>query len=446
MAVVWNDNGTIAYSSRLQAVFRSQGPTAPKVKPQISLASEIVPWGSDNLFPQHVIDKVRKSTLIPSTLVKQAHMLQSSGLVYGKVTGYDKDGNEETEYTYDLEVEQWMKRTNVKRYLREASLSYHWFYNLFPEIILSRDRSKIVSIHSQRPEYCRWQKQNDRSGYVDNCFISANWDGSSDVNDKRYVTKVPTIDPYWNAAEVLKKERSEFKFIYPLSYPSPGTSFYQLAPWNGAIESGWLEISLSIPAFKKALFENQITTKYQIEVSTWWWNWQYPGFDQMSNEEKKKIQDNELDMFEKFMVGNDNAGKSIMTTYQSDPVRGVKYDGWVISPIDNKIKDGIYIEDSQEAASHLLYALGWDPTLTGPIPGKTGMGAGSGSDKRVASEIYLSMIEPNRDVVLEPLQFIFDYNWPEKGYKLKFRNSRVTTLDQGKGLANEIPGSQNVAQ
>jgi hypothetical protein len=441
MAVVWNDNGTIAYSSSLQAVYRTQtSPTTPRVRPEISLASEFVPWGSDNLFPQHIIEKVRKSTLIPSTLVKQAHMLQSSGLVYGRVTGYDKDGNEEMEYVYDPEVESWMKRTNVKRYLREASLSYHWFYNLFPELVVSRDRKIITSIHSQRPEYCRWQKQNDRSGYVDHCFISANWESSSDVNDKKYVTKVPTIDPYYDAIDALR-ERNDFKVIYPLSYPSPGTSFYQLAPWTGAVESGWLDVSISVAAWKKALFTNQIGTKYIIEVSTWWWNWQYPGFDQMNHEEKKKIQDNELDMFEKFMTGPENNGKSIMTTYQSDPIRGTKYDGWAITPIPNPIKDGMHNEDSQEASSHLLYALGWDPTLTGPVPGKTGMGAGAGSDKRVASEIYLSMIEPNRDVVLEPLQFIFDYNWPDRNYKLKFRNARVTTLDQGKGLATEIPGT-----
>lgn len=435
MKHVWNDNGSVAYLSGMEAAIKVDTPakpTSPVISPSLAQnLGEITMWGDDNLFPQNVIKEARKSTLIPSTIVKQAHMLQSSGMVYGRVTGFDKDGRETFEYVHDPEVEQWLKRTNLKRYLREASLSYHWFYNLFPEFILSKDRSKVLSVMSQRPEYCRWEKQNEKTGYVDNCYISASWENLSGITDKRYVTKVPTVDPYFDAAYSLK-HGSSFKYIYPLSYPSPGTTFYQLAPWNGLRESGWLDVSLSIPAFKKALFKNQITIKYMIEVSTWWWNWQYPGFDEFDPAKKKQIMDKELDSFEKFMKGEENSGKAIFTTYQSDPQYQKKYDGWKIEAIDDKIKDGIYIEDSQEAASHLLYALGWDPTLTGPIPGRNGMGAGSGSDKRVASEIYLSMIEPHRDVVLEPVQFAFDYNWPDRNYRVRFRNSRITPLNEGK--------------
>ena len=542
MKAVWNDTGSVAYLSGMEAAVKmdvTKKPTTPIAKPEyLNEMGEITPWGSDNLFPQHVISDVRKSTLIPSTILKQAHMLQSSGMIYGKVTGFDKEGREQMEYVYDPQVEDWLKRTNIRRYLREASLSYHWFYNLFPEMILSKDRKKIVSLQSQRPENCRWAKQNDKTGFVDHCYISASWELMGGTMEKKYVTKVPTIDPYYDAAGRLlngdkfkyiyplsypspgttfyqlspwnglrdsgwlevslsvpafkkalfqnqitvkymievstwwwnwqhpgfddfsseKKKKimdeeltidpyydaagrllngDKFKYIYPLSYPSPGTTFYQLSPWNGLRDSGWLEVSLSVPAFKKALFQNQITVKYMIEVSTWWWNWQHPGFDDFSSEKKKKIMDEELTNFENFIKGKEHAGKAIMTTYQSDPQYQKQYDGWKITAIDDKIKDGIYIEDSQEAASHLLYALGWDPTLTGPIPGRNGMGAGSGSDKRVASEIYLSMIEPHRDVVLEPIQFAFDYNWPEKRYKVKFRNSRITPLSEGDGLKKE---------
>ena len=440
MKAVWNDTGSVAYLSGMEAAVKmdvTKKPTTPIAKPEyLNEMGEITPWGSDNLFPQHVISDVRKSTLIPSTILKQAHMLQSSGMIYGKVTGFDKEGREQMEYVYDPQVEDWLKRTNIRRYLREASLSYHWFYNLFPEMILSKDRKKIVSLQSQRPENCRWAKQNDKTGFVDHCYISASWELMGGTMEKKYVTKVPTIDPYYDAAGRLLNG-DKFKYIYPLSYPSPGTTFYQLSPWNGLRDSGWLEVSLSVPAFKKALFQNQITVKYMIEVSTWWWNWQHPGFDDFSSEKKKKIMDEELTNFENFIKGKEHAGKAIMTTYQSDPQYQKQYDGWKITAIDDKIKDGIYIEDSQEAASHLLYALGWDPTLTGPIPGRNGMGAGSGSDKRVASEIYLSMIEPHRDVVLEPIQFAFDYNWPEKRYKVKFRNSRITPLSEGDGLKKE---------
>jgi hypothetical protein len=426
---VFNANNSVAYLSGIKAAVKLPKSTKPIVAAGVGSLGDISPWGADNLFPQNVIEGYRQSTIVPKTLEKQSQILLSSGIVYGKVTGFDKNGKEEMEYAVDPEVELWMKRTNIKRYLRESSLSFHWFYNLFPELIKSADGKQIVSIVNQRPEYCRYGKQNQSTGLLDKCYISADW-SSVNIGDRKLVTPVDVIDttydPYYQV-----KENAAYKMIYPVSYPSPGCTFYQLAPHDTMRSSGWLDVQLSIPQFKKALFKNQITVKYLIEVSTWWWNWQYPGFDSKNAEEKKTIMDNELTNFEAFLTGSENAGKSIMTTYQSDPQYSKVYDGWKITAIDNKLKDGIYIEDSQEAASHLLYALGFDPTLIGPLPGRNGMGAGSGSDKRVAFNIYLSMVEPYRDVILEPLQFAFDYNWPDRNYKIKFMNSMITTLDQG---------------
>lgn len=437
--ILHNENRSVSYITKHNAIVKSQvaaKTTKPIVKEGIGTLSAVSPWGEDNLFPQHVIEAYRKSTIVPKTLEKQSQILLSSGIVYGTVKGYDKHGNEEIDYKYDKEVEAWMKRTAIKRYLRESSLSFHWFYNLFPEMIKSVDDKMIVSLSNMRPEYCRWAKQNQSTGLLDHCYIAADWAKMGVDSDKKLVTKVRAIDPYYDA-DTQVRELSEGKFIYPVSYPSPGTTFYQLAPHNSMRDSGWLDVQVAVSAFKKALFKNQIVVKYLIEVSTWWWNWQYPGFDSKPVDEREKIMDAELEHFENFLTDIENTGKSIMTTYQSDPMYKERYDGWKITAIDNKLKDGTYIEDSQEACSHLLYALGFDPTLIGPIPGRNGMGAGSGSDKRVAFNIYLSMVEPYRDVILEPLQFAFDYNWPDRQYKIKFRNSMITTLDKGKETQQE---------
>ncbi|MNH20583.1 hypothetical protein D3C79_803600 [compost metagenome] len=118
---------------------------------------------------------------------------------------------------------------------------------------------------------------------------------------------------------------------------------------------------------------------------------------------------------------------------------GEKMHGWEIIPIEDKLKEGAYIEDSQEASAHLMRAMGLDATLVGAGPGRN-MGAGSGSDKRIAFNIYVALLQPYRDVILEPLNFISDYNgWTERieGLTWRFREAKLETLDKGQGTAVE---------
>ena len=110
-----------------------------------------------------------------------------------------------------------------------------------------------------------------------------------------------------------------------------------------------------------------------------------------------------------------------MVTFVSDPRYNKEYQGWKIEAIDNKIKDGIYIEDSNEASSHLLYALSMDPTIIGSQPGSK-LGSGSGSDKQVAFNIYIDTVKAHQDLILEPFRWIAEYNGWEP-YTFKFKNS-----------------------
>jgi len=78
--------------------------------------------------------------------------------------------------------------------------------------------------------------------------------------------------------------------------------------------------------------------------------------------------------------------------------------------------------------------LDLDPTLVGDSPGKN-MGSGSGSDKRVAFNAKVALLNPHRELLLEPLYFIAEYNgWKAKYPRLEFKFIEVEleTLDKGK--------------
>lgn len=423
--IVVNSSATVAYSKKNNAVMlTTKGATAPVLTDtNAEVQGDIYQWGIDNLLPQRIIRDSRKNTIIPSTLSWKAEVLYGRGIQYGFL------GEEQGKEVLSPlppgtlpEVEAFLKTPSMRRYLRQSSKAYYWFKNIFPEVILSKDRRKIVSLSSQRPEFCRFQKG------LKNVLIDGNWvDGH--YQKGKHTAVVPLINPYDYPVEQLQQGKG-YKYIYPISDPSPGTAYYQEAEWHSIIHSGWLKVANQIPMFKESLFENQITIKYLIEVATWWWNWKYPGFDTFTTEKKKELIGEEHQRFEDFMSGSANSGKSLMMTINSNPEFNREFSGWKITAIDNKIKDGIYIEDSQEASSHTMYALAVDPVLRGFTPG--GQMNNSGSDKRVAWNNHLMMTKPHQDDILEVLEFIRDYNGWDKNLKFWFKNYHQATLDVAK--------------
>ncbi|MDJ1472839.1 hypothetical protein [Xanthocytophaga flava] len=441
--ILVNDIATVAYSQKssvLMTIGKSGSsapgstpaatPTSPIIKDSFSSGfPDIEPWGTDNLFPQNVLRDCYKNTIVAPTIDWKTRALYQRGLEYG-IEDLDQNGEVTFKRIKDSAVDEFLRRTAIRRYALESIVDFYWYYNIFPEMILSKDRKKIVGLTAQEASYCRWGKQDKKTGLVNTCYINANWDQGGTASSPE-TTKVPVLDPYYDPVIALKEDSRGYKYIYPVSYPTPGKSFYQLAHWDSLRTSGWLEVAQSIPAFKKAIFKNQVTIKYIIETATWWWEWKYPNFNKMTADERAKIMQKELQTFEEFMSGNENAGNSLMTVFKSDPERRQEYAGWKITPVDNKIKSGIYIEDSQEASSHLLYALSVDPTLIGSAPGK-GMGAGSGSDKQAAFNTYLSLVRVHEDLILEPIHFIGQYNGWNPDIRFRFRREILMPQTSGK--------------
>ncbi|SFC93062.1 hypothetical protein SAMN05421780_1134 [Flexibacter flexilis DSM 6793] len=418
--------GAVSFATVGATATNSAGakPTAPTVKEKSNSSEPIAYWGEDNQFPQNVLKHARQNSLVSSTLNWKARALYAGGIQYGT---YDYNDNGDAIFlpnSKNSTINKFLNESKIELYLASAITDFYWFYNVFSEMILSKDKKTIVSLRPQKAAFCRWAKQNAK-GALEKCYISPNWDSGAKYNSKETQT-VDAIDLYDLPEEVRKKKF--FKFIYPSSYPTPDRVYYQLADWNCLRTSGWLDFANHIPVFKKALMKNITAIKYHVAISQDWWVWKYKNFLNMTEPERRALMSKEVDEFEKVMSGSENAGKSIFTTFKTDPQTGKNYDGWVITSLGDKMKDGQYIEDSQEASSHLLYALGVHGSLIGSTPGK-GMGSGSGSDAREAFNIYQSLIEMEKDLLLGPLHFIRDFNEWGSDIAFRFKRPILQTLD-----------------
>ncbi|RSK45180.1 hypothetical protein [Hymenobacter rigui] len=412
-------------------------PSSPVEKGQ---NGDVALWGEANDFPQQVLKSLESNTILPSVLEWKTRAVYGGGVVYGRVTDFDGSGNEIFKRERLPDVEAFFRRSNIPRYAYEGLQNLFTYAQSYPELIQSLNKQKITTLTTQDTAFCRYSVPKANQPVPDYVHISANWPDAKPGDE--YTTSVPVLDPYYEPVEALKADTRGFKYIYPLALPSPGKALYQLASWNSIRRSGWLDVAQAIPEFKAAMFKNQLSIKYLIETDERYWKWKYPDWDTKTTEQRRQIIGDELSDFEKTMTGAQGAGKSILSVSVQDPRTGESVSAFKVTAIDDKVKSGLHIEDSQEASSHIYTALSVDPTLVGISPGK-GMGAGSGSDKRIAFNNFISTHRFHQDLILEPLYLVRDYNgWPE-GLEFRFLNPLAQTADVSKSNTSTATGGQS---
>lgn len=385
-------------------------------------------WGDDNDFPGHVIKDIRKDPEIGTMLDKQARLLYSGGLVFGKLDYLD-NGEEILKPVSTATrkvVSDWMRKSNINRYLYEGGRDLYTFYNVFPEVVLNVGRTEIVQLCVQAAETCRFEKQNAK-GIVENCYINSNFPDDDEINDR--TKKLQVIDPYYDAAANLKSRKGT-NFIYPLSIPTAGSKYYQLADWNSIRDSGWLAVSQAIPKFAKTFIEKSQILKYHIEISDKFWGLKYEGWDKKSQAEKLTIRDEEIARFVNVTTGVDKSGNSFFTPFLTDSVTGKEYSLWKVKELKDEINDEKFLKYGTASSVFKATSVGLHPALIGAMP-NSGMG-GAGSNIREAYNLHMLSVRSHQDILLEPLDLVKYYNGWDEEIVFRFRNSFMNTLDKGK--------------
>jgi hypothetical protein len=380
---------------------------------------KVATWGDKNDFPQKVVETVRKNSIIPAAIDWKVRAIYGGGLEYGFMQG-DNFVKQSIP-----EVDEFIKMASPQRYAIAAAMDFYYFFNHFPQLILSRDRKKIVNIQRIKAVHCRYQKKAAGDLYPQKCFIHGDWAKTSADKAQEEALQSSVInadvDPINQVAD-----GDDFKYIYPSNYADPLNDYYASAPWHSLLKGGWISVANSIPAFKKAVFDNQLAIKYHIKIPSWYWSWRFKDFDTLEQKERNDRVRKVHDEINTMLSSERNAGKSILTHRK---LEGNQFSGIEIEVLNTRFGDKMYIEDSAEASNHILFAMGLDPALIGNAPGSK-MGAGSGSDKLVAFNIYKALQKINIDQILEPLEFIGNYNGWDPRLKWRFKNMAISRQDE----------------
>lgn len=381
---------------------------------------EVAPWGSNNLYPQERLKMIRKDTELSPLFKKKAAFNSGVAVIPVMISGYAvaPDGSIRPTITPADPIkyaEQYAFTNNrhFNRWWREANIDLAYFANIFPEIILGADRKKVIRIAHQEATKARLGVQKSAKSGIEICILNSDWENYKDENS----SALPVIDSVRTEdVELIRAQKGKFHYIYLSSYPSPGDDYYQVPAHEGYFLSGWYDIGIAIPEVKKWLIKKKAQMSLHIEIDTDYWPSQYPKWKDMTEKERAAAVKAEMQGLEADIIGVENSGVVFTTSMVYDKLTSTQRSLWKITEVKSTGTDGEGIIDSRESSMHKYRAVGFDPAILGLGPGRENAGGGSGSDKWAAAKLFIAECYPERQVVLDPVFFAYEYNgWASEG-------------------------------
>lgn len=419
----------------------------PKPKPitgtqKLEFGSEkYIPWGSNNLFPQDLIKIGKKAIAVPSTIEKITGLIYGGGVVFGKIDE-DSSGNEFFKRLDDAnlrtQIRQALRKFNIDAFVKGAALDLAWFGCFFPQVT-SID-GKFAGAWRQAARKCRWIIPKDNKTEIKKAVVYSSWEDSPSVETlKKEALTFDVIDNENYAPDELVKKyfkaNKSGSFIYKPIIPSVDSDWYNIPIWYSAVESKWLDYAIEIPKLKHKTLINQLAIKYVIYIDPQYWTIKYgeTEWNKFSPKEQRNKKREEAKAFITTMKGEGGVNGTIIIDKIKNMGDREEYKLWTIERLDNPIQSGELIIDSTEAMNNVAHAFGMDPTIVGYSSGKNFSSSGSGSDKRVATNVQTSLMRFYQDLILKcSTDLMRDVNGLDPDIVFRMRNNIQLTLDQGK--------------
>lgn len=405
----------------------------PDTDPINSASSTAYPWaywGSDNNYPQRIIDENTEESASAGALRFKRNAHYGGGLYFYKEE-IDAKGNrvkkEILEHELPAEINKFWFENDIENFQQGIIADFEWWNSYHVQYIPNEPKTKIVGVSWKRTRDARSEKRNKKTGKIDNFYLSAMWPEPK----KEEYAKVPAfnkLDPF-----------SKPNAIYKHCLVSIDKDYYIKPEWQSNV--AWLNLAKRIPVWILANIENSVNIKYHIKIPQTYFEKLYPR-DRYGSDEAwmKAMNDAEVEIKKKIdqlLSGEKNVSKIFYSKIAVDG-EGKPIPGWEILELKNEIKDGAWLNAYGTAAAAICTAHGVPPSLAGLILA-TGLGTGSASDVREQFNYYMQLNTVlGRQTTLEWWKFVKRFNkWPADIH-LGYREVILQSLDQNKsGFAQQ---------
>lgn len=422
----------VGYSTQLGAMYSipEQKTGVAKPKPEDVKQMDHVYWGDADDMPKLLADLWKKNPDLARAIQLKASIMYSSGVTYRI-----EDENGELINKRIPEVERFIEMSWY--YPQHAVNHIFQYFIAFAQMLMDGSRKKIVKLHPLVAPHCRFEHVNAQ-GFLYKLYLNGKWDEGATKRDKETLS-YRVVDPKYYDPYTFKQLWDDKDFSVVLPCPVASDDPYYPTPEYWTLKlSKWYDLAQKIPVFKDTIMKNQISIKYLIEMPDWWMNETYPDWNDYEPTKKRELIKAEIKKFEEFAAGYEKSGKSITVITKSEK-NGQKYAAWNLKPIDDKMKDGLYVEDSLEATVKIYTSVGVDPGIQGITPGKPGSSR-SGSERREAYNLQQVIDQRFADLILRPYTYAAIFNgWTNDTQRVVFgfKKPHLQTLDKVTAGARE---------
>jgi hypothetical protein len=311
--------GSAVVSMKSSTSSNKQAATTKVVVHTDDKVKQIAAWGTNNDLPQLILESVRKNGAATSGLsvVKDAHYGKGFILMKESFAKADANGQQKRIVTpvslnQYPKIKEFFRINQMHRFFKETIADEEYFAIAFPEYNLSNDYNKISKVRRKQAAQIRFELMDDKAK-INSVWLSTKWKEGVAL-DSKYAAEIPHIDSYLSAEEVKEycKKHKISNFVRPVFFTMMNESYYPIASWHSAYYSKWIDVSNSIPEFKKALFENQSSIKYHIEVENQYFANKYGDkWEDFTVKEQDDIRASFITFLDTNLRGTKNAGNSI---------------------------------------------------------------------------------------------------------------------------------------
>ena len=402
--------------------------------------------GRNNDLPQRLMKMIFGNVTVGSNVDHKEKIITGDGLlVYRKkrdeVTG--KIVSEEVMESEEQEIFDWIRENDYDQVREEIANDLFIFGDAFVQYIFNQeDTPKLVRVKALETACSRISKIDEKTGKSEWHGYSAKWAQGTCDEDLVATPLLSRLNPLRDLQERMgvaprddgkKKLGGDRSFVHYLRISSPGRFYYAKPYWWSVFASGWYDFASSIPRYKKSLIKNQMSVKHLVFIKDTFWDGLYREMklNPADDEKKAAARKDFLDSLEKYLTGEDNAGKSFVSHFRYDKLKGHMDKDIIIETLKDEKIGGEYIEDSEEVSNTICYAMGVHPSIIGASPGKSK--SINGTEARELFLIEQAMMKRYQELTLAPLYAAkLMNNWPKDIY-FSIVNMQLVTLDKGSG-------------
>lgn len=396
-----------------------------------------VPWGADNELPATILEKIRNDESMSSNMWFNINTAYGRGFQYT-----NPDGSKIT----DQDIKKFFRRNNLVKFWAEQFTDIkHFFFSVFV-IIIDNEGNRITQIRHKEAVNCRFETCNDM-GDIEHVFY-ADWKKKPKEKEIDAIPMLDMDDPVGDLMVRLGKEEDPYTgkkakptkdriFAIVNRIPTAGEKYYPFPYYAATFNSGWYDIKAMIPAAKKAKMKNGMFLRFIVYLHKDYFSKLFSAEKITDPEKQKDRQTLEINNIKNFLSSEENAGKQWVSSYYYDP-NGKEVQMVRIERVDKDKEGGDWIEDSEEAANIVSYAMSVHPSLIGSSPGKNK--SINGTEARELFTMKQALERLTRDLMIQPFYMLNDVNGWDLEYDIP--DMMLTTLDQ-KTDAKEVSTKNN---